>query len=315
MKWLIWKEYRVQRLVLIVGAVLLVLPYAMVLGLFRFAPVRGSLADWCMGLLVAAAYSVGISQLTMALLGGNAIAGERADRSAEFVAYLPLTRARILAAKLTVVLLGVAAIWVPNLLILGFTSAGLGDLVERSYFIQLVGRIAAGTRRHRAAALLRGLVSVVDAGKPDVCRLRRPARPGPRLHDDPARGLAIGGPRRGRPAVVPGLLFRAGPHLLRGRHVGTTCAAWSRSRQRRTKEPRGTRRAPGFSCLSFRPGSGQKVTIASTANRNWSSSSPSLKGFSNPCFALSSPSYQSQRTSGRNVRFALGRQVRPAVKA
>jgi ABC-type transport system involved in multi-copper enzyme maturation permease subunit len=145
MKWLLWKEYRVQRLVLIVGAVLLVLPYLFVLGLFRLSPEAGSLAAWCMGLLVAAAYSVGISQLTMALLGGNAIAGERADRSAEFVAYLPLTRARILAAKLTVALLAVAAIWLPNLLIVGLTSMGLGDLVGKSFFIQLVGRVAAGT--------------------------------------------------------------------------------------------------------------------------------------------------------------------------
>jgi ABC-type transport system involved in multi-copper enzyme maturation permease subunit len=145
MKWLVWKEYRVQRLVLIVGAVLVLAPYFVVFGLFRFTPAGGSMAAWCLGLLIAAAYSAAISQLTMALLGGNAIACERADRSAEFLAYLPVSRARILAGKLAVVLLAGASIWGPNLLVVWLTSAGLGDLVEKSYFIRLVWSVAAGT--------------------------------------------------------------------------------------------------------------------------------------------------------------------------
>ena len=60
--------------------------------------------------------------MTLALLGGNLIACERVDRSAEFLAYLPLSRARILAGKITLALLTAALIWGPNLLILRFVA-------------------------------------------------------------------------------------------------------------------------------------------------------------------------------------------------
>ena len=59
----------------------------------------------------------------LALLGGNSIAGERVDRSAEFLAYLPVSRGRILASKLLVALAAVPLIWLPNLVILAITGA------------------------------------------------------------------------------------------------------------------------------------------------------------------------------------------------
>jgi ABC-type transport system involved in multi-copper enzyme maturation permease subunit len=67
-----------------------------------------------------------VSQLTLALLGGNLIACERVDRSAEFLVYLPLSRARILASKITLALLVAALIWGPNLLIL---QLAVGELL------------------------------------------------------------------------------------------------------------------------------------------------------------------------------------------
>ena len=57
-------------------------------------------------------------QLAFALLGGNSIAGERIDRSAEFLAYLPVSRGRILTSKLLVALAAVPLVWLPNLAVL-----------------------------------------------------------------------------------------------------------------------------------------------------------------------------------------------------
>ena len=56
-------------------------------------------------------FSLVISQLAVALIGGNAIAGERADRSAEFLASLPITRKKILGSKLLLSLAIVGVIW------------------------------------------------------------------------------------------------------------------------------------------------------------------------------------------------------------
>ena len=130
MKWLVWKEYRLNRVVLVVGATLLVVPHAVALALAwrDVGPSIGGVSRLSANLLISGFYSLGISQLTLALLGGHVIACERADRSAEFVAYLPVSRARILAGKITLALLTAALIWGPNLLILRF----VGELPEES---------------------------------------------------------------------------------------------------------------------------------------------------------------------------------------
>ncbi len=68
-------------------------------------------------------YSLGLLQLAFALLGGNSIAGERIDRSAQFLAYLPVSRGRILASKLLVALAAVPLVWLPNLVVLAIAWA------------------------------------------------------------------------------------------------------------------------------------------------------------------------------------------------
>ena len=68
--------------------------------------------------LVSSLYSLALLQLAFALLGGNSIAGERIDRSAEFLAYLPVSRGRLLASKLLVALAAVPLVWLPNLVVL-----------------------------------------------------------------------------------------------------------------------------------------------------------------------------------------------------
>ncbi len=139
MKWLLWKEYRANRLVLIVGAVLLLVPYAILLSMALRGIFHCNLTEICLLLCGGAAYSVGISQLTLALLGGNMIAGERVDRSAEFLAYLPIPRGKALASKLTLVGLTVALVWIPNLLVFLLARTGVSEKWLTSLRFEVIG--------------------------------------------------------------------------------------------------------------------------------------------------------------------------------
>ena len=130
MRWLIWKEYRLNRLVLIAGATLLILPHAVILMLawYELGPSVGGMPLWSGCFFFSSLQSVAVAQLTMVLLGGNAIACERLDRSAEFLAYLPISKRRTLAGKLALALLTAALIWVPNMLILLLATRDLPEL-------------------------------------------------------------------------------------------------------------------------------------------------------------------------------------------
>ncbi len=119
MKTLLWRDYRLNGQVLSVGAILLLLPYLFVLIVFLWPKTNALEPDTIAeGVAVAAIWSIALSQLTVALLGGNAIAGERADRSAEFMAYLPVSKASRLAGKLSLTVIVTVLVWGINLLIL-----------------------------------------------------------------------------------------------------------------------------------------------------------------------------------------------------
>jgi ABC-type transport system involved in multi-copper enzyme maturation permease subunit len=134
-KWLIWKEYGLNRAILIVGVLLLIAPHLN-------APIGAwmeggqSAGQWISSswrnLGGTAVFSLAMSQLTLCLLGANAIAGERVDRSAEFLAYLPLSRLRILAGKLALVFLTAALIWGLNLLLISFATPEVWQLENRA---------------------------------------------------------------------------------------------------------------------------------------------------------------------------------------
>ena len=109
MNWLLWREYRRNRIIVATGGVLVLLSSvsAFFLALDRndlFAP------DGFVVLLFSA--------LTLATLAGNAIAGDRADRTAEFIAYLPLPRSHLLISKLSLSLIAVVVLSAANLLTL-----------------------------------------------------------------------------------------------------------------------------------------------------------------------------------------------------
>jgi ABC-type transport system involved in multi-copper enzyme maturation permease subunit len=120
MKWLLWKEYRHNRLLVFTALFLLLLPHLIALGLKCWAEVYHPGAfHWRVSVAMACIYSIGLSGIALALIGGNAIAGERVERSAEFLFALPIARKKLLASKLLLALVVAAIPWLTNLALLG----------------------------------------------------------------------------------------------------------------------------------------------------------------------------------------------------
>ena len=119
MKTLLWKDYRQGRKIFVAAASLVLLPY--VVGLL-FALLDPGARGFAMRLLdeVLPGSSMGAVVLAAgmaAFIAGNALAGERADRSAEFGGYLPVPRGRWLLSKAIVALAACAALQLANLVV------------------------------------------------------------------------------------------------------------------------------------------------------------------------------------------------------
>ena len=104
MRGLIWKDYRLNRSLLILDAAALVVLLVVGIALevshtWPAMPAPKAFAD---ALFSYGHLALGLTPFLTALLGGNAIACERAERSAHFLAYLPPTKWQILASKLVV---------------------------------------------------------------------------------------------------------------------------------------------------------------------------------------------------------------------
>ncbi|MGC8644245.1 MAG: ABC transporter permease subunit, partial [Isosphaeraceae bacterium] len=138
MKSLLWKECRLSALIVAFGAALWCGPY--LLGVLSVLVEKGGTwkhaADWADSLTMASGLSVTFSLITALLFGANAIACERADRSAEFLAYLPPSREAVLLSKAFVPLAAALVVWGSNVFVslvvvpsLGGGS-GLGELVS-----------------------------------------------------------------------------------------------------------------------------------------------------------------------------------------
>jgi hypothetical protein len=135
MKALFWKDCRINGLVIVIGGVLLVGPYvgAALWQIGDAWPAWPSAPAWAGMVLWSSQVSLAFALVTLALLGGNTIACERADRSAEFLAYLPPSRASILASKAALALTVAAVIWGLNLLM----DWGLAPVISRQPLWQI----------------------------------------------------------------------------------------------------------------------------------------------------------------------------------
>ena len=177
MKWLVWREYRLNQLGLAVGLALLIVPYMVALATLLWAKVPPSPDK---AFAVAALYAVVLIQLTPALLGGNAIAGERADCSAQFIAYLPVSRVRRLTSKLSLTLATMVVLWGVNLLVM-LLVLGAGFVVDPSGR-QYGPKSAVLFRDHGYGVLRCQLADIVATVKSDLCGRRRPDYPAGNHH-------------------------------------------------------------------------------------------------------------------------------------
>jgi ABC-type transport system involved in multi-copper enzyme maturation permease subunit len=131
MKALLWKDYYINRPLLVFTAVLLALPYVFFGGANLFWEWRrGWIEPWSAVLQDAGLVSLVLTVLVTAVLGGQAIASERADRSAEFLGYLPVSRRAIIGSKVIFALAVCLCMWTFNLAILFVTAPYLCDPVE-----------------------------------------------------------------------------------------------------------------------------------------------------------------------------------------
>lgn len=116
MKVLLWKDYRLNRMLLVFGVVVLLGPFLAGVVNNLYGGWRIGRADWSVSFWIAMSLcSIGLSMFTIVMLGANAIAAERADRSAEFLAYLPPSRRAHITSKAFIVLSALLVIWLVNL--------------------------------------------------------------------------------------------------------------------------------------------------------------------------------------------------------
>ena len=91
MKTLLWKDLRLSELCLLAGMMFIIGPYMFINPYIHGYDFNNA---WIISTL--------ISQLTIALVAGNIIVCERADRSAAFLAYQGITRKKIITSKLII---------------------------------------------------------------------------------------------------------------------------------------------------------------------------------------------------------------------
>jgi ABC-type transport system involved in multi-copper enzyme maturation permease subunit len=133
MKALLWKDLYCARMILLLGLVLMAIPYLVV-----FA---GGFFDniwWSEEMVwIAAHFSVILSLIVIPLLAGNAFAGERADQTAEFLASLPISRLLIVISKLLLALGAGLVIWLVNISVIRYLEQVEGGTSNETILIIL----------------------------------------------------------------------------------------------------------------------------------------------------------------------------------
>jgi ABC-type transport system involved in multi-copper enzyme maturation permease subunit len=113
MKQLIWKDYRLNRSLLLLGIGVLAVLYCVGAGMevhssWPHMPGKNAWAGMFISYGTISMYlSIGVTSV----LGGYAIACERSDRTANFLRYLPPSRRQIMASKFIVAATATAAWW------------------------------------------------------------------------------------------------------------------------------------------------------------------------------------------------------------
>lgn len=125
---LMWKDYRMNRALLVTAGAMLVMPYVIGVLLHLF---DGSWRDmtawhWGQSLVAMAVAAMACSLLPISFLAANAFSSERMDRSAEFLVTLPPSRWAILTSKLLVSSSASGVVWIANLAVIWLLIPALG---------------------------------------------------------------------------------------------------------------------------------------------------------------------------------------------
>ncbi len=98
---LIRKDLRICRLPILVGVTMAIGAFALSSMMYGFADLwqGGSMEAWALMMETGSSLSLMTSVMALTMLSGTIIAAERADRSSEFLAYLPPSRAQVLLSK------------------------------------------------------------------------------------------------------------------------------------------------------------------------------------------------------------------------
>lgn len=121
-----WRFFRVPMVALLIASGLWILYSLLVWGEWMSRPADMERATSFLDLVdAAAAYGAGVVALIAAAFGGMAIAGERADSAADFLAMLPVTRLQIAISKwlVSLVMLGTGLL-IPGLVATWFYFHG-----------------------------------------------------------------------------------------------------------------------------------------------------------------------------------------------
>lgn len=117
---LLWKDLRINRLPLLIGAFMMITPYIVVGVAVTHMPLwqeATAASAWAVLLTTGCHFSLLCSQPALAMLSGHTIAVERGDRSAEFLGYLPPSRSLVLISKALVLVGAFLSVWGLNLLL------------------------------------------------------------------------------------------------------------------------------------------------------------------------------------------------------
>ena len=157
---LVWREWRRSRTILFVALGIIVALLLLVFSQPQTPPetaggkisvvdrmaVVGSFATWI---------AVHVSVFLLPLIAANSLAGERADRSAEFIAPLPVSRSVRLMAKVVLLAAVAIALWAPVLVVASLLRSS--QLVKADDYrsgLELLGMVAAFTLLATALAWL-----------------------------------------------------------------------------------------------------------------------------------------------------------------
>jgi len=156
---LVWREWRRSRTILFVALGIIVALLLLVFSLPQPPETAGGKISVVDRIAVVGYFAtwiaVHVSVFLLPMIAANSLAGERADRSAEFIAPLPVSRSVRLVAKVVLLAAVAIALWAPVLLVAPLL--GNSQLVKADDYrsgLGLLGMVAAFTLLATALAWL-----------------------------------------------------------------------------------------------------------------------------------------------------------------